>query len=72
MFSEVFSKASRCVDGGTSERTSKACFVYGPLPRHKARKQATNRQNRSERNAAEGAIPSPLFRSFNFLRPFDW
>ena len=34
--------------------------MYGPLPRHKARKQATNRQNRSERNAAERAIHVPL------------
>ena len=70
MLSEVFSKASRCVE----ERTG--LFVYGPhaLPRHKASKKAGDHVKTAQPpppNAKRANMyTSPLFRSFNFLHPF--
>lgn len=77
MLSEVFSKASRCVEERTAEQ---AClFVYGPVPRHKVTKQekagdvaTTSKLLSRRRNETKRAnmYHFATVRSFNFLHPF--
>ena len=78
MLSEVFSKASRCVEERTAEQ---AClFVYGPhaLPRHKVTKQESKRPRQNCSAAAETKrnVPtcttSPLSVRSTSSTPFDW
>lgn len=80
MLSEVFSKASRCVEERTAEQ---AClFVYGPVPRHKVTKQEkatshaskllSRRRNETKRANMYLGTTSPLSVRSTSSTPFDW